>query len=198
MDPVDASEEDHVLAAAALHAEAAALLRSTGLLTLLGRYGDVYATGSYAYNLMTWRDIDLCVTTDNLDLPTVFQLGVELAELPNVGSMYYRNELVLGTPGNPRAIFWCVDFCPPDGEQWKVDILLGGSEEVAQVLLPGQRLRQALTWETREVILRIKGVVCRRPEYRQQYGSQAIYRAVMEDQVKTVEQWDAWWANQPV
>ena len=195
---MDASEDNHVLAAASLHAEAAELLRSTGLLTLLAGYGDVYATGSYAYHLMTWRDIDLCVTTAELDLGTVFQLGTALAELPNVGSMYYRNEFVLQTPGNPSAIFWCVEFYPPDREKWKVDILLGGSDEVARVLLPGQRLQQALTRETREAILRIKGVVCRRPEYRQEYWSQAIYRAVIEDNVRTVEEWDAWWANQPV
>ena len=145
---MDTAEEDHVLAAASLHAEAAELLRSTELLSLLGRYGDVCATGSYAHHLMTWRDIDLCVTTAELDLGTVFQLGSELAALPNVGSMYYRNELVLQTSGNPGAIFWCVYFYPPEREKWKVDILLGGPDEVARALEPGHRLQQALTRET--------------------------------------------------
>ncbi len=194
--PVDASE-DPELAAASLHAEAVELLRSTELLTLLGRYGDVYATGSYAYHLMTWRDIDLCVTTTDLGLATVFHLGRELAALPNVGSMYYRNEFVLQTPGNPSAIFWCVDFYPPQREPWKVEILLGGADEVARALEPGHRLQQALTRETHEAILRIKGVACRRPEYRRAYGSQAIYRAVLEDGVRTIEEWDDWWENQP-
>jgi hypothetical protein len=190
------AEEDPFAAASCLRTGADELLRSTGLMSLLEHYGKVYPTGSYAYDLMTWRDIDLCVATEDLSVGTMFRLGSALAELPQVGSMYYRNEFVMKTPDNPLAVFWCVDFYLPEQENWKVDVLLAGPEEVGRVLLPGEQLQERLTPEARKAILRIKGVVCRRPAYRQEYGSQAIYRAVTEDDVRTVEQWDEWWALQ--
>jgi hypothetical protein len=190
------SAEDLLAAASRLRTEADELLRSTGLMPLLGPYGKVYSTGSYAYDLMTWRDIDLCVATEDLSVGTMFRLGSALAELPHVGSMYYRNEFVMRTPGNPLAVFWCVDFYLPGKEKWKVDVLLAGPDEVRRVLLPGEQLQKSLTPEAREAILRIKDVVCRRPAYRQEYGSQAIYRAVIEGNVMSVEGWDEWRTSQ--
>jgi hypothetical protein len=193
---METRDQDRVLAASRLRSDADLLLRNTALLSLLANYGIVHPTGSYAYDLMTWRDIDLCVATDDLDTQTIFRLGGALAALPHVGSMYYRNEFIMRTPGNPIAVFWCVDFYLPNAEKWKVDILLATPEAVRQVLLPGQQLQGRLTQATREAILRIKGVVCQRPGYRQEFGSRAIYRAVTEDNVATVEEWDAWWAKQ--
>jgi hypothetical protein len=187
-------EEDPLRTAARLRAGADELLRSTGLLSLVGHYGQTCATGSYAYDLMTWRDIDLCVATEDLSVGTMFRLGAALAALPHVGSMYYRNEFVMQTQGNPLAVFWCVDFYLPEQEKWKVDLLFAGAEEVGRVLLPGRQLQERLTPEAREAILHIKAVLCRRPAYRQEYGSQAVYRAVTEGNVRTVEEWEAWWA----
>lgn len=179
-----------------LKQRADALLVETGLLELLTHNGEVLPTGSYSYDLMTWRDIDLCLATKTIDIQTIFLLGHEIATLPGVGSMYYRNEFIMKTPGNPQAVFWCVDFYPPGDKRWKVDILISDPQEVARVLMPGRQLLGRLTEESREAIIRIKSVVCQRPAYRQEYNSSAIYRAVIEESIRTVEEWDLWWTNQ--
>jgi hypothetical protein len=185
-------DDDPVTTASLLRAEAVALLDGTHLLETLRTYGEVHVTGSCSYDLMTWRDIDLCVGTQMLNIETIFRLGLALASLPHVGSMYYRNEFIMNTPGNPRAVFWCTDFYLPDSQRWKVDILLAEPEEVERILGYGRQLMQRLTGPARAIILEIKNVVCRRPGYRQEFGSREIYDAVLDHNVVTLEDWDAW------
>ena len=190
------NDDDPVATASRLRQEADALLDGARLFETLRAYGEVHATGSYLYDLMTWRDIDLCVGTLDLDMSTVFRLGLALASTPHVGSMYYRNEFIMNTPGNPQAMFWCIDFYPPNSQQWKVDILLAKPAEVERVLDYGRRLQQHLTSPTRATILQIKSILCQRPGYRQRFGSRAIYEAVLDHNIATIEEWDAWHNNQ--
>jgi hypothetical protein len=190
--------QDELARANELGSEATRLLEATGLLTLLSRYGEVHVTGSYYYDLMTWRDIDLCLAVKRVQTQTVFDLGREIADLPSVGSMYYRNEFVMETPSNPRAVFWCVDFYQPADTKWKVDVLISTHDEVAQVLSPGEALKKRLSPQEREDILRIKSVLCQRPGYREEFGSTSIYQAVLEHGISTVEDWDSWWKSKDV
>lgn len=177
----------------ALRGEADRLLARLQLPGILSRYGKVVPTGSYRYGLMTWQDIDLCVIATDLAPSTIFRLGGELASMPGVGSMYYRNEFVLETPGNPSAIFWCVDIPQDSGTAWKIDILIGREEEVNRVLQEGHRLMELLTEETRGIILDIKSKLTGTPGYRKDYRSVDIYRAVLEDGVTSMDGWNAWW-----
>lgn len=55
-----------------------------------------------------------------------------------------------------------------------------------------QGLRSRLGHADRLAILRIKNDVCRRPEYRKQVRSIDIYTAVLEQGVRTVEEFDRW------
>jgi hypothetical protein len=179
-----------------LKAEADELLTQSGLLALLAEYGNVHLTGSYFYDVLTWRDIDLCLGLDNLLPDVVLDIAKRVAVIPHVGSMYYRNELVMQTQGNPRAIFLCVDFYLPDDARWKVDILVAQDAEVQRVLEPGRAVCERLTPATREAIIRIKTDVCHRPEYRVDFGSRTVYQAVLDHGIRTVDQWDAWHKNQ--
>lgn len=54
------------------------LLRSTGLLSLLNQYGQVFYTGSFALNLMAWPDIDLYLVPEKWPLARP-QLGCLLS-----------------------------------------------------------------------------------------------------------------------
>ena len=55
-----------------LRDDAERLLAVTGMVELLSRYGPVTPTGSFAYDLMTWRDIDLCLAVDRPETEPVF------------------------------------------------------------------------------------------------------------------------------
>jgi hypothetical protein len=186
---------DHVRRADELKREATDLLNETGLLTILGEYGVVHVTGSYSYDVMTWRDIDICLEVEQVELPPVFNLGREIASLPNVASMYFRNEFVLKTPGNPTAVFWCIDFVLPNDVQWKVDVLISTADHVKPIVEQGARLTTRLTARERETVLEIKGVLSQQPEYRREFRSSDIYAAVLDHGVASVEEWHAWRKN---
>ena len=180
---------DRIARAERLELVADRLLENTGLLDLLARYGLVTPTGSYVYGLMTRRDIDLCLALDPIELPVVFEIGREIAALPGVGSMLFRNEHVLETEGNPHAMFWRVTVRGPDEADWTVEVLIAAPDEVARVVAPGERLVSELTPESRAAILEIKSD----PAYRVEFGSRDVHEAVLHHGLGSVEELRAWW-----
>ena len=59
--------------------EANKILYDQGLLEILGKYGNPVLTGSYVLELMTWRDLDIYLGTNQMTESRFFQLGVEIA-----------------------------------------------------------------------------------------------------------------------
>jgi hypothetical protein len=56
-------------------------------------------------------------------------------------------------------------------------------------------LRDSITDEQRAAVLRIKDVWFRLPSYPDQIGGQEIYTAVVDDAVRTPEQFRSWLAD---
>lgn len=185
---------DNVLQIAdTLHKEASDLLSSMDLLNILAQYGNPHLTGSYSYNLMTWRDIDICEEIDSIDKETIFELGRSIAQFPYTATMYFRNEFILKTQGNPKGIFWCVEILPPNSQLWKIDILFADKEEIRRVLKKGEEIKENLTPSFRRAILEIKSTLSKRAEYRRSVRSVDIYHAVIHEKIETLEEWDEWW-----
>ncbi len=176
-----------------LHKEAGELLSSMELLKLLTHYGNPHLTGSYYYNLMTWRDIDICVEVDSVDKQKIFELGRSILLFPYTATMYFRNELILNTSGNPKGIFWCVEILHENSELWKIDILFANKEEIRTILKQGEEIKQKITPSIRRTILEIKTPLSKRGEYRRIYRSVDIYQAVIQDGIGTVDEWEEWW-----
>ncbi len=188
--------KDYAKQADLLKQEATRLLAELNLAELLKKYGQVHLTGSYEYDVMTRRDIDICVEVASPSIELLFSMGKDLALLPGVGSMYYRNEFELQTPGNPRAMFWCVDMQRHDGhgtQTWKLDVLVSSPDEVNRVLAKGMELLRRIDKVKRENILRIKGALSATSDYGKAYRSTDIYQAVIEGGVKDLAGWKAWW-----
>jgi len=178
-----------------LKREADWLLEELGLVSILEQYGIVCFTGSYQYDLMTRRDIDICVEVDSPCINDVFAMGEKIALLPGVGSMLFRNEFVLHTLGNPVAIFWCVDVESQWTGKWNVDILISTPAEVERIVIAGEELLRGLDEEKRASILEIKGPLSAIKEYGISFKSTNIYEAVMEAGVKDLAGWKEWWKN---
>ncbi len=173
-----------------LRNEADLLLARTGLLERLSRHGKVEVTGSYAYDLLTRRDIDICLAMESLHVHPVFEVGRVLAEIPGVGQLSYRNELVLQTEGNPVGVFWGLTV---DGN-WPVEVLLAEPAEVRRVVDPLRELLLEIAEEEWLSILRIKSALTTHPGYRTEFKSTDIYEAVVRHQVKDQDSWWDWWS----
>ena len=82
-----------------IRAEADEILRA-GLRSLLNRHGEVHVVGSYVLELMTWRDLDIHVVQEDLDVGRFFDFGAGIARLLKPHRMHFRDEST-GTLGGP-------------------------------------------------------------------------------------------------
>ena len=176
----------HLSVDAELRGEADRIL-AAGLRDLLEAYGEPHVTGSYALELMTWRDLDIYVVRDDLDRNAFFELGGRIATLLEPHRMHYRDETLEHTPGLPRGIYWGIYLGDERKGAWKIDIWASPRADFEPAKRYCDRILERLTPETREAILAIKSACWQHPEYRRTFSSADIYEAVLQHGVKDAE-----------
>lgn len=173
-----------------LQKEARRQLTELELLALLSPFGDVIVVGSVITGLMTWPDIDLEVIGKHI--PTKEAVG-EIAkklftnqDIFRVWMMDNREKSDIHQPaglyvGAKRHV---------GSEVWKFDIwfLQEGEQRSGKDDLAW--LKAALTPETRARILQIKDQVADNPQYRKTIFSFDIYRAVLNEGITTVTEFN--------
>jgi hypothetical protein len=172
--------------------EEAGRLLASGLRQILSEHGEVHVIGSYALDLMTWRDLDIHLVRARIDVADFFVLGGRIESLLHPPRMHFRNEIAAATPGLPRGLYWGVYLGDERAGAWKIDIWqtdAAGFEPVRQF---GAALAARLTDETRRAIVAIKEAAWRHPEYRRGFTSSNIYSAVLDRGVRDA---DAFWAD---
>jgi hypothetical protein len=169
-----------------IRTEADHILQS-GLLSILGRHGEVHIVGSDVLELMTWRDLDIHVVREDLDVGTFFGLGGEIASLLKPHRMHFRDESTVGTPGLPRGFYWGVYLGDERGGAWKIDIWQTDRQAFDLVRRFGEELSAPLTDTNRAVILEIKAACWRHPQYRRGFTSADVYAAVFDRGVRDVQ-----------
>jgi hypothetical protein len=162
-----------------LRAEADRLLNG-GLAKLLSRHGDVRVVGSYMLDLMTWRDLDIHVAADGLDLTKFFGLGGELAALLSPHRAHFRDERTRGTAGLPRGLYWGLYLGDERDGAWKIDIWMTDRAGLERSLEFAEGIASRLGPAERSAILRIKRACWRHSEYRRGFTSADVYAAVLE------------------
>ncbi|HXH20811.1 MAG TPA: hypothetical protein VNN10_02190 [Dehalococcoidia bacterium] len=171
--------------ARALRAECGRLLAQTRLLDLLGRYGRPKVTGSYALDLMVWRDLDVELLVENLDVSRFFELGREIAASLRPARMSFRDERLLNTDGLPLGLYWGIHLPAESG--WKIDLWAMERAEMDRRSPYVAWVQAGLSPETRAAILSIKNAVWTDPLYRSAYSSKDIYDAVLAEGVKDLD-----------
>jgi hypothetical protein len=151
-------------------------------------YGQPVLCGALAYGLLVAPDIDLEVFGPP-DIDAGFALMSRWAHHPRVRRVRFTNEL----DSLHKGLYWQLRM-QHHGQLWKVDMWLLPNDH------PGPRscdlvepLRQALDDTTRATILRIKEALVARSGG--PHDSIDLYRAVLDDGVATLPEFDAWRAN---
>lgn len=177
----------------AIRTEADEILRKRGLHRLLAEYGEVYPTGSYALQLMTWRDLDLYLVAPGITVGAFFGLGRQIADLLGAPKMHFRNERVGHTAGLPRdSLYWGIYMGDERVDAWKIDLWAIDEEEHSRLQAYLDAIAARLSSKARRRILRVKSACWMRPGYRLRYSSQDIYRAVLDHDVADEEAFDAY------
>jgi hypothetical protein len=81
---------------------------------------------------------------------------------------------------------------------WQIDLTLWLHDLHQNVTRWHEELRERITAEQRLAVLRIKDDWHRRPEYPDQVGGLDIYTAVLDDGVRTADQFAAWLAQRGI
>ncbi len=144
--------------------------------------------GAVAYDLVVSRDLDYEVFT--AEPPTMrpgFRVLADLAELPSVTAVRFSN--ALDTPD--QGLYWQVRCRDDAGEEWKIDVWTLAHDHAgpcaAWIVEP---MRRALNDELRAAILRLKEA--RADDQIPHLASIDIYRAVIDDGVRTADDLRGW------
>ena len=168
--------------------EADDILYRQELFALLSKYGAPYITGSYALNLMTWRDLDIYIKNENMNEEVFFQLGAEINRRYHPVKMSYRNERITQTKELPFGLYWGVYFGNERKGAWKVDIWAVDENECDRLLKFCDDITAKLTPLSKQIILDIKSYCWQDPGYRRSYTSSDIYEAVLDKGITSLEE----------
>ncbi len=186
-------DEEIVKYSRLLRREATELLDKEGLLSMLKAVGTTQVIGSYALDTMTWPDIDISMNlpeTQNVEL--FFELAKKIATKFEITKMSYSNHNIRNFPGFDHGLYWGI-LLRYAGREWKVDLWGYNDTDYQRHITEANELSCQLQQADHLAILRIKHVICQHPEYRGNvYNSMAIYRAVLEDKVESVDAFKTW------
>ena len=176
-----------------LHQEASELLDKEGLFPMLSAFGTTQVIGSYALDTMTWPDIDISMNLPNEEnIELFFELAKRIATKFQITKMSYSNHYIRGFPGFDHGLYWGTQL-HYKGREWKIDLWGYDDTDYKTHIAEADTLRRQLQRADRVAILRIKHIICQHPDYRGNvYNSMAIYRAVLEDKVESVDAFNAW------
>ena len=121
-------------------------------LRLLAGYAEWFVGGSYSYDLMCWRDLDVYVLDPQHDLKQCFEIGYELTRRLSAVKARFTNNL----GSEPNGLYWGIKLGDERRGAWKLDVWFldpQGYEHHADYC---EVLRQRLTAEHRSAILEIK------------------------------------------
>jgi hypothetical protein len=190
-----APDEELLARQAALQVEAAAVLADLDLAVIVADVGPMLLTGSYVSGLMCWRDVDVMVLVGAEFSPQdVLRLLQRIVDRPGVVGFDYRDERGLRSPtGHVRdERFHVVIALSRNVQTWRIDLTLWLNDAHTSVTAWHEMLRDTITADQRSAILRIKDVWHRLPSYPDQVGGLEIYTAVLDDGVRTPQQFAAW------
>lgn len=190
-----ASDEELSARQAALQAETADVLAGLDLAVIVADIGPMLLTGSYVSGLMCWPEVDIMVHVGAGFSPRdVLRLLQNVVDRPGVLGFDYRDERGRRSPtGTARDERYHVPIVLSRNDQtWRIDLTLWLNDPHTNLTAWHENLRDTVTTEQRATILRIKDVWHRLPSYPDQVGGIQIYTAVLDDGVRTPQEFAAW------
>src|SRR5205807_1672232 len=165
-----------------LKTEAELIIHRAGLPELFSAYARWLIGGSYSYDWMCWRDLDVYVLDPEHDLKQCFDVGYEVTKRLAAKKARFTNNL----GGEPNGLYWGIKLGDERQGAWKLDLWFVDTAAYEQHERYSAEMRRRLTAETRSMILEIKEAYWRRREYRDTITGDLIYRAVLDHGVCSV------------
>jgi hypothetical protein len=143
--------------------------------------------GSYALELMVWRDLDLLLRAPSVTVDEFFELGRRITATLSPWKAFFTDDR-RATPPAPRGLYWGIRLGDVSQGAWKIDLWWLDPTQTKKRLAQRNALQRRLTPSNRVTILRLKSQLWRDPRYRKEITSQDIYDAVLDRGIQSLEE----------
>ena len=155
------------------------ILRDSGLIEELAKYGEVHPIGSYRMDIMAWNDIDIDVRNDGMNPEKLYALTKYVLE--TFRPVWYEAKEEVTDEGKTVWFHgWEADI---DGERWNFDIWFFDEETIAkaEAFCDGVAAKLAADPAKKAIAAQIKRDLIAAGKYSfEQFCSMDVYRAVLE------------------
>ncbi|GAA0730261.1 hypothetical protein GCM10008905_31330 [Clostridium malenominatum] len=176
-----------------LQMEASELEKLLNLNELLQRVGEPIRVGSSALGLMVWRDLDITVVCNDLNIEKIADIAKDLMASPYVRELKFKNDTDTWNEEPhiyPDGFYFSLKCKSNTNHIWKVDIWFVDQPERQPDLKHIKTIPSKLTPEKKEIILRIKKTWAEKPEYGRIVTSYLIYKAVLDENIKSLDEFN--------
>lgn len=168
-----------------LKKQADRILFEEGLNTIFSSLGETIYVGSYSMDLLAWRDIDLNIVVEkSKQLDAAKKLFQEMIDKPDLDRIKLYKDLLKKYRGQmPDSIYLGMVY-----KGWKFDVHFVEKSEVEKTLNRQKAFLNAMTSETRELILEIKNELVEKYGRCPMFSSFTMYQAILFENMLDKEQ----------
>lgn len=162
------------------------ILYRCGLLEELKKYGCPHIIGSYRMDMMAWNDLDIDVENDKMSLDKLHTLSEYI--IKTFHPVWYEAKEEL-TDENKTVWFHGFETLL-DGQLWNIDIWFFDKDtiEKAEQYCDSITRQAADMPDLKQSIIDIKqGLIARKLYSFEQYNSMDVYNAVLNQQIKNID-----------
>lgn len=177
------------------------ILESKNIDSTIRKMGDLFYTGSYALDLMTWNDIDMqVVLKEDVNpieaLGSIFNLLAKDPDFIEAQMIHFRGNF---KPKAPRGVYLGIKMdCPDLGGLWKLDIWSLAKLDFEKNRSLIETLSSKLDPHNRGLILELKHEMMAGSKRVPQMGSHFLYQAILLEGIREKEALYKYFANQGV
>lgn len=161
------------------------LLYELGLFDKLAEIGKPHIIGSYRMDMMAWNDLDIDIENDAMSLDKIYELSTFI--INTFHPVWYEAKEEVNADGKK---VWFHGFeTMITGELWNVDLWFFDKETIAEAENYCDNIADNTSQAQKDTIVSIKSELIERGLYSfEQYKSVDVYKAVMESNVRNVDE----------
>ena len=161
------------------------ILYEFGLLKRIEEIGTAHIIGSYRMDMMVWNDLDIDIENDAMSLDKLYKLSAFITGVFH--PLWYEAKEEINTAGKK---VWFHGFeTKITGELWNIDLWFFDKAAISNAEFYCDNIVRNTNQAQKEMIMDIKRELIQRGIYSfEQYKSIDVYKAVMENGVKNINE----------
>ena len=161
------------------------ILYEFGLLKKIEQIGKAHIIGSYRMNMMAWNDLDIDIENDAMSLDKMYELSTFI--INTFHPVWYEAKEEVNDDG--KRVWFHGFETMITGEMWNIDLWFFDKETISNAERYCDDITQNTSQTQKDIIINIKNELILRGLYSfEQYKSIDVYKAVLENGVKNIDE----------